>query len=157
MALLTPALTYGYPDPEYINFYYGHGLILIGVGMPVFVLKERPQFADFIFVVKVTLAMTAIIFILNHLLGEGANFWYLKDKPNGDTIINLFPSAPFHILGLIPAAIFRFLFDIFALPVERQDFWFMIRYRAFLLKSESHFHLHNTNSRFDGNTIDVYL
>ena len=78
MALLTPALTYGYPDPEYINFYYGHGLILIGVGMPVFVLKERPQFADFIFVVKVTLAMTAIIFILNHLLGEGANFWYLK-------------------------------------------------------------------------------
>ncbi len=119
MALLTPALTYGYPDPEYINFYYGHGLILLGVGMPVFVLKERPQFADFIFVIKVTLAMTAIIFILNHLLGEGANFWYLKDKPNGDTIINLFPSAPFHILGLIPAAIFAFYLTY--LPYQLKD------------------------------------
>ena len=87
--------------------------------MPVFVLKERPQFADFIYVVKVTLAMTAIIFVLNHLLGEGANFWYLKDKPDGDTIINLFPQAPLHILGLIPAAIFAFYLTY--LPYQLKD------------------------------------
>ena len=108
MALLTPALTYAYPHPEFINFYYGHGLILLGVGLPIFVTKERPRFTDFVFVVKITLVMTAIIFALNHLLGDGANFWYLKDKPNGDTIINFFPSAPFHIVGLIPAAILAF-------------------------------------------------
>ena len=108
MALLTPALTYGFPDPEFINFYYGHGWILLGIGLPVFVLKIRPQVEEFILVVKITLEMTAVIFILNHLLGDGANFWYLKDKPNGDTIINFFPSAPFHILGLIPAAILAF-------------------------------------------------
>ena len=119
MALLTPALTFGYPHPEFINFYYGHGLILLGVGMPVFILKERPQFEDFISVVKITLTMTAIIFVINHLLGEGANFWYLKDKPNGDTIINFFPSAPFHVLGLIPAAIFAFYLTY--LPYQLRD------------------------------------
>ena len=108
MALLTPALTYAYPHPEFINFYYGHGLILLGVGLPIFVTKERLRFTDFVFVIKITLVMTAIIFALNHLLGDSANFWYLKDKPNGDTIINFFPSAPFHILGLIPAAILAF-------------------------------------------------
>ncbi len=119
MALLTPALTYGYPHPEYINFYYGHGLILLGVGMPVFVSKMRPQFSDFIYVVKITLVMTGAIFILNHLLGQDANFWYLKDKPNGDTIINLFPTAPFHIIGLIPVAIFAFYLTY--LPYQLKD------------------------------------
>ena len=119
MALLTPALTYGYPHPEYINFYYGHGLILLGVGMPVFVSKMRPQFSDFIYVVKITLVMTGVIFILNHLLGQDANFWYLKDKPNGDTIINLFPTAPFHIIGLIPVAIFAFYLTY--LPYQLKD------------------------------------
>ena len=119
MALLTPALTYAYPHPEYVNFYYGHGLILLGVGLPVFVLKERPKFEDFLSVTKITLAMTALIFVLNHLLGEGANFWYLKDKPDGDTIINFFPSAPFHILGLIPAAILAFYLTY--LPYELKD------------------------------------
>ena len=119
MALLTPALTYAYPHQEYVNFYYGHGLILLGVGLPVFVLKERPKFEDFLSVTKITLAMTALIFVLNHLLGEGANFWYLKDKPDGDTIINFFPSAPFHILGLIPAAILAFYLTY--LPYELKD------------------------------------
>ncbi|MBT6074046.1 MAG: TIGR02206 family membrane protein, partial [Gammaproteobacteria bacterium] len=31
-----------------------------------------------------------------------------KEKPTGDTIMNLFPDAPFHIFALIPAAIFAF-------------------------------------------------
>ena len=119
MALLTPALTYAYPHPEFINFYYGHGLILLGVSLPIFVTKERPRFTDFVFVVKITLVMTAIIFALNHLLGDGANFWYLKDKPDGDTIINFFPSAPFHIVGLIPAAILAFYLTY--LPYQLKD------------------------------------
>ena len=119
MALLTPALIYAYPHPEFINFYYGHGLILLGVGLPIFVTKERPRFTDFVFVVKITLIMTAIIFALNHLLGDGANFWYLKDKPNGNTIINFFPPAPFHILGLIPAAILAFYLTY--LPYQLKD------------------------------------
>ena len=103
----------------FVNFYYGHGLILLGVGLPVFVLKERLKFEDFLSVTMITFAMTALIFVLNHLLGEGANFWYLKDKPDGDTIINFFPSAPFHILGLIPAAILAFYLTY--LPYELKD------------------------------------
>ena len=31
MALITPGLVFTYPHPEYVNFYYGHGLILLGV------------------------------------------------------------------------------------------------------------------------------
>jgi len=108
MALITPGLMYAYPHPEYINFYYGHGLILLGVGIGVFVLNERPYFKDFLFVVRLTLLLTLIVYILNLILGVDANFWYLKEKPTGDTIMNLFPDAPFHIFALIPAAIFAF-------------------------------------------------
>ena len=42
------------------------------------------------------------------MLGVDANFWYLRDKPQGDTIMNWFPDAPLHITVLIPAAIFAF-------------------------------------------------
>jgi uncharacterized membrane protein YwaF len=56
----------------------------------------------------VTLLLTLIVYILNLILGSDANFWYLMDKPEGDTIMNFFPDAPFHIFVLIPAAIFAF-------------------------------------------------
>lgn len=108
MALLTPGLSFAFPDPEYVNFYYGHGLILLGVSIAVFCLNERPYFKDFLYVVRITLLLTLVVYILNLILGQDANFWYLKDKPEGDTIMNFFPDAPFHIFVLIPAAIFAF-------------------------------------------------
>jgi hypothetical integral membrane protein (TIGR02206 family) len=108
MALFTPGLNFSYPHPEYVNFYYGHGLILLGVGITIFCLNERPYFKDFLYVVRVTLLLTLIVYILNLILGSDANFWYLRDKPEGDTIMNFFPDAPFHIFALIPAAIFAF-------------------------------------------------
>ena len=108
MALFTPALTHTFPDPEYVNFYYGHGLILLGIGIALFALNERPYFRDFLFVVGITLLFTLLIYIINLMLGADANFWYLRDKPQGDTIMNWFPDAPLHITVLIPAAIFAF-------------------------------------------------
>jgi len=108
MALITPGLVFTYPHPEYVNFYYGHGLILLGVGISVFCLNKRPYFKDFLYVVRITLLLTLIVYILNLILGPDANFWYLKDKPEGDTIMNIFPDAPLHIFALIPAAIFAF-------------------------------------------------
>ncbi|MDG2297391.1 MAG: TIGR02206 family membrane protein, partial [Gammaproteobacteria bacterium] len=108
MALFTPALTHTFPDPEYVNFYYGHGLILLGIGIALFALNERPYFKDFLFVVGITLLFTLLIYIINLMLGADANFWYLRDKPQGDTIMNWFPDAPLHITVLIPAAIFAF-------------------------------------------------
>ena len=48
------------------------------------------------------------IYIINLMLGADANFWFLRDKPQGDTIMNWFPDAPLHITVLIPAAIFAF-------------------------------------------------
>jgi len=108
MALLTPALRFTFPDAEFVNFYYGHGLIILGVSVSVFALNQSPTFRDFLWLVQVTLALTVILFFINHLLGEGANFWYLKDKPPGDTIMNYFPDAPYHLIALIPVAIFAF-------------------------------------------------
>ncbi|SVD92680.1 uncharacterized protein METZ01_LOCUS445534 [marine metagenome] len=108
MALFTPALKYTFPHPEYVNFYYGHGLILLGIAIAMFVSNERPYFKDFMFVIGLTVLLTPIIYIANLILGAEANFWYLMDKPKGDTIMNLFPDAPLHVFVLIPTAIFAF-------------------------------------------------
>jgi hypothetical integral membrane protein (TIGR02206 family) len=118
MALITPALTYSFPYPEYINFFYGHGLILLGVSVGLFVLNERPYFKDFLFVTGITILLTIMIYIINLMLGDGANFWYLIYKPNGDTIMNLFPDAPWHIFALVPTAIFAFFLTYLPLLIK---------------------------------------
>ena len=118
MALITPGLAYSFPDPEYVNFFYGHGLILLGVSTGFFVLNERPYFKDFIYVTGITIVLTIVIYIINIILGDGANFWFLLYKPTGDTIMNLFPDAPWHIFALVPTAIFAFFLTYLPLLIK---------------------------------------
>ena len=40
-------------------------------------LNERPYFKDFIYVTGITIVLTIVIYIINIVLGDGANFWFL--------------------------------------------------------------------------------
>ncbi|GIS26487.1 MAG: hypothetical protein CM15mP127_08600 [Gammaproteobacteria bacterium] len=71
----------------------------------VICLKERPFFSDVNKVVVISLVLAGVIYVANILLGEGANFWYLMDKPAADTIMNFFPEPPYHLLVTTPVAI----------------------------------------------------
>ncbi|GIT36738.1 MAG: hypothetical protein Ct9H300mP6_06060 [Gammaproteobacteria bacterium] len=46
-------------------------------------LNERPYFKDFIYVTGITIVLTIVIYIINIVLGDGANFWFLLYKPTG--------------------------------------------------------------------------
>ena len=37
-----------------------------------------------------------------------ANYWYLMDKPAGDSLAVFMPEAPYHILGIAPLALIVF-------------------------------------------------
>ena len=108
MALLTPDIANGFPDPAFMPYFFGHGLIVGGVLYACVALRERPHLPDVWRVVKLSLAMTGVVYVLNYVLGLDANFWYLKRHPASDSIMNFFPEAPLHILVLIPLAIFVF-------------------------------------------------
>ena len=78
---------------------------MLGVFFAVICLKERPFFSDVNKVVVISLVLAGVIYVANILLGEGANFWYLMDKPSADTIMNFFPEPPYHLLVTTPVAI----------------------------------------------------
>lgn len=105
MAFLTPTLDYNFPHIDYIFFYYSHGLILLGVFYASIALKERPYWPDVIQVIKISLAMTAIIYVINIFLGDGANFWFLIDRPEQASLLSFFPNPPYHLVVLVPFAV----------------------------------------------------
>ena len=119
MALLTPDVEFGPPSPEYWQFFYGHALVLLGVFYTVIALGERPYFKDVHKVIGVTLILLVGIYIANFILGEDANFWYLKKRPDGASLLDLFPDPPFHILVTIPVAIA--MFYLIYLPLGIKD------------------------------------
>ena len=119
MALLTPDVDFAYPNPVFFPFFYIHSLILLGVFFSVIALKQRPYLNDVHKVIGISLVLMIFIYLANFLLGDGANFWYLNDKPDNATIMNLFPDPPYHILVTIPVAIA--LFYIIYLPLWIKD------------------------------------
>ncbi|MGC6472917.1 MAG: TIGR02206 family membrane protein [Parvibaculales bacterium] len=108
MALLQPDIPLGFPDPAFMPYFFGHGLIVGGVLYACIALRERPYLGDVWRVVKVSLGMTGVVYVLNYIFGHDANFWYLKRHPASDSIMNFFPDPPLHILVLVPLAIFVF-------------------------------------------------
>ena len=92
---------------KFVSNSYGQ-FILLGVFFAVICLKERPFFSDVNKVVVISLVLAGVIYVANILLGEGANFWYLMDKPAGDSLAVFMPEAPYHILGIAPLALIVF-------------------------------------------------
>ena len=119
MALLTPDVDFAYPNAVFFPFFYIHSLILLGVFFSVIALKQRPFLNDVHKVIGISLVLMIFIYLANYLLGDGANFWYLNDKPDNATIMNLFPDPPYHILVTIPVAIA--LFYIIYMPLWIKD------------------------------------
>lgn len=107
MALLTPDVLVG-GDLEYIFFFAGHGMILIGVVYAIFALGNLPTFQETNKVILITVfGLLPAIYVINLALGDFINFkgevqltnyWYLMARPAGDSLLNLFPPPPGHIL-----------------------------------------------------------
>ena len=108
MALATPDLTLAWPDVEYFFFFYGHGQILLGVFFALTVLKYRPQLKNFGKMAGITILLLIPIYVVNLVIGGDANYWYLMNTPEGDSLANFMPSPPFHMLGIAPLALVVF-------------------------------------------------
>ena len=107
MAILTPDITYH--DLDYIFFMVGHGMIVFGIMYATVALGNRPYAKDIVVVSAITaLILLPIVYAINILLGEPANFWYLVAKPDGASLMDMFPEPPMHLLYTTPIAIALF-------------------------------------------------
>ncbi|MDC1150543.1 TIGR02206 family membrane protein [Gammaproteobacteria bacterium] len=112
MAIITPDISYH--DLDYAFFMIGHGMIVLGIMYSTIALGNRPYATDILTVSLITACiLLPITYIINLLLGEPANFWYLMAKPEGASLMDAFPEPPYHLLVLMPLAIATF-FIIYA-------------------------------------------
>ncbi|MFL2701296.1 MAG: TIGR02206 family membrane protein [Gammaproteobacteria bacterium] len=108
-ALITPDVTLTFPDPKYVLFFLGHGLLIVNIGYACIALSNRPTFKSVKNGIFFSLAVLPVIYIINLLLGPPANYWYLGAKPTeGQSIMDFFPDPPLHIPLLIIIGAFLF-------------------------------------------------
>ena len=108
MAIITPDISYH--DLDYAFFMIGHGMIVIGIMYATVALNNRPYAKDILTVSLITACvLLPITYIINLLLGEPANFWYLMAKPAGASLMDAFPEPPYHLLVLTPLALATFV------------------------------------------------
>ena len=118
MAILTPDISHH--DLDYIFFMVGHGMIIVGIMYATVTLGNRPYAKDIATVALITaLVLLPIVYVINLLLGEPANFWYLMSKPAGASLMDMFPEPPYHLLVTTPIAIT--LFYLIYLPYFIKD------------------------------------
>ena len=104
MAILTPDITYH--DLDYIYFMIGHGMIVVAIMYATIALGNRPYAKDIITVSLITaFILLPNIYLINDLLGEPANFWYLQAKPDGASLMDMFPDPPHSLFFTVPLAI----------------------------------------------------
>ena len=118
MAILTPDISHH--DLDYIFFMVGHGMIVVGIMYATVTLDNRPYAKDIVTVSLITaLVLLPIVYGINLLLGEPANFWYLMTKPAGASLMDMFPEPPYHLIVTTPIAIA--VFYLIYLPYFLKD------------------------------------
>jgi hypothetical integral membrane protein (TIGR02206 family) len=116
-ALLTPELERGFPSPEYLLFFAGHGLVIVGVLYGAWVYRLRPYPMSIVRVAAITLALAVLIVVVN--LSLGTNFMYLMAKPTRPSLLDWFGPWPWYWLPLVGIALLSFL--ILYLPFFIRD------------------------------------
>ena len=118
MAIITPDILFY--DLDYIFFMIGHGMIIVGIMYATVSLGNRPYSRDIVSVCLITIfLLLPIVYIINIVLGEPANYWYLVAKPDGASLMDMFPDPPYHLLYTTPIALA--LFYIIYLPYFIKD------------------------------------
>ena len=107
MAIITPDIEF--LDLDYAFFMIGHGMIIIGIIYATVALDNRPYAKDIVTVSLITaLILLPITYLINYILGEPANYWYLMQKPAVASLMDAFPEPPYHLLVTTPLAILMF-------------------------------------------------
>lgn len=117
-ALLTPEIPDRFPSIAFLTFFFGHGAMVVSALTLTLGLGHRPR-ADSVWRAWwITLGVAAAVFGINLLIG--ANYMYLRAKPNRPSLYDFFGPWPWALLTLIGVA--TVIFWLLYLP-----FWLLDR------------------------------
>jgi len=119
-AIVTPALTAGFPSYRFFQFFFAHSAVIVGVCIAVFGLKMRPRLKGLWFTYALTWLMVFIVGGVNALLDT--NYMYLCGPPEGITPFYFLP-WPWYILfqGALALAVFYLLWLPFSMHSESTE------------------------------------
>ncbi len=105
MSILTPDVEYGFPYVPYIQNQIGHMMIILGVTYAMILDNQRPYLKDVHRVLIFGTFLLGVMYVVNYLLGEPANYWFLMEKPIGDNVTAFMRPAPFHMIDIYLLAV----------------------------------------------------
>jgi len=105
MSILTPDVEYGFPYIPYIQNQIGHMMIILGVSYAMILDNQRPYLKDVHRVLIFGTFLLGVMYVINNLLGEPANYWFLMEKPIGDNVTAFMRPAPFHMIDIYLLAV----------------------------------------------------
>ena len=97
-ALLTPDLSYGFPDPRFINFFTLHGAVIASVIFMTLGMGMRPVPMSIVRALGWSTFYVAVAMVVNSILGT--NFGYLRMKPAHPSLMDYMAPWPLYILQL---------------------------------------------------------
>jgi len=97
MAMLTPDIAWGWPDPNYIMFMVTHGLLLGGALFFTIVEGYRPYRSSIWRAFRLSVLVMVAMIPLNHLVGGQANYFYLRYPPVAGSVMDFLPEPLGHI------------------------------------------------------------
>lgn len=117
MAILTPAVEggFGFPHYRFIQFFVGHGMILVNFTFMLFVMEfyKDIKYKHLLYNLVTVVVLGIFNYIVNLL--TGGNYMYLMGKPGPDTAFDLFGEYPWYLLNIFLFGI-PVLFHIFYIP-----------------------------------------
>ncbi len=102
-ALLTPDLSYGFPDPRFISFFALHGGVIASVLFMTLGMKMRPVRTSILRALAWSAFYAATAIGANSLLGT--NFGYFRAKPEHPSLLDYAAPWPFDLAELAVLAI----------------------------------------------------
>lgn len=94
-ALATPALSHGFPSPDFFGFWAMHFLIVYAAVYLTWGLGIRPTWAGYRSTVAVTFAWMVAVFLINFAIDT--NYGFVNHKPSNPSILDYFGPWPAYL------------------------------------------------------------
>jgi len=107
IALLTPDVAHGFPSWEFVFFFGLHAAVVLSAAVVVFGFDRRPRPRAAWRVLGLTALYAAAVGVVNAV--TGANFMYLRAKPQAGSLLDWLGPWPVYILAGAGVALLLFL------------------------------------------------
>ncbi|MBT2686698.1 TIGR02206 family membrane protein [Bacillus sp. ISL-47] len=97
-AIITPALTYGFPHFRFIHFFYAHLMVVWVTLYFTWAKGYYPTFRSFMkLIVFINLLLPLVLFVNKRAEG---NYWFLRHKPKSPSLFDVLGPYPWYIFSL---------------------------------------------------------